>query len=282
MMQRPTANMLLDGKRLHLHHGPIDLIIGADGSNEEIKSAYNAAENRFQTILDELVSELPTLRTAVPEFGLHLQGDIARTMAAAVQPFWRFEITPMAAVAGSVAQHVLSAMMSASQLTRAFVNNGGDIAFHLAPGESFTVAAPAGEVTVKQEDDARGIATSGWRGRSHSLGIADAVTVLAQSAAQADAAATIIANAVDLPLSPKIKRMPARDLFPESDLGERPVTVDVAELSDEEILEALGNGVSRVQSLFKHYLFEAVSLQLGRQVISLNRTHIPELEDADA
>ena len=48
----------------------------------------------------------------------------------------------------------------------------------------------------------RGIATSGWRGRSFSLGIADAVTVLAATAAEADAAATMIANAVDLPGHP--------------------------------------------------------------------------------
>ena len=39
----------------------------------------------------------------------------------------------------------------------------------------------------------RGVATSGWRGRSHSLGIADSVTVLAATAAMADAAATVIA-----------------------------------------------------------------------------------------
>ena len=50
----------------------------------------------------------------------------------------------------------------------------------------------------------RGIATSGWRGRSFSLGIADAVTVLAATAAEADAAATVIANAVDLPGHPAI------------------------------------------------------------------------------
>ena len=30
----PTANILSDGTRLHLQHGPIDLIIGADGQRE--------------------------------------------------------------------------------------------------------------------------------------------------------------------------------------------------------------------------------------------------------
>ena len=76
----------------------------------------------------------------------------------------------------------------------------------------------------------RGIATSGWRGRSFSLGIADAVTVLADRAAMADAAATIIANAVDLPGHPGVVRVPARDLAPDSDLGDRLVTQGVGEL----------------------------------------------------
>ena len=67
----------------------------------------------------------------------------------------------------------------------------------------------------------RGVATSGWRGRSFSLGIADAVTVLAATAAAADAAATIIANAVDLPGHPAIARRPASELEDDSDLGDR-------------------------------------------------------------
>ena len=73
-------------------------------------------------------------------------------------------------------------------------------------------------------DPVRGIATSGWRGRSFSLGIADAVTVLAATAAKADAAATIIANAVDLPNHAAITRVPAREIAPDNDLGERLVT----------------------------------------------------------
>ena len=72
-----------------------------------------------------------------------------------------------------------------------------------------------------------GVATSGRHGRSFSLGIADAVTVLARTASQADAAATIIANAVDLPGHPAVRRMPANELQPDSDLGARPVTRDV-------------------------------------------------------
>ena len=87
----------------------------------------------------------------------------------------------------------------------------------------------------------RGVATSGWQGRSHSLGIADAVTVLARCAAVADAAATLIANAVDVD-HPGIRREPARVLDEDSDLGDRPVTVAVPALDPETIDAALDAG----------------------------------------
>ena len=79
----------------------------------------------------------------------------------------------------------------------------------------------ADRITIRSADGVRGVATSGWRGRSFSLGIADAVTVLARTGAEADAAATLIANAVDLPGNPAIKRIPAQELAPDSDLGAR-------------------------------------------------------------
>ena len=130
-------------------------------------------------------------------------------------------------------------MTAAASLSRAYVNNGGDIALHLAPGEHFVAGMverpdrPSlfGTVTLDSAQPVRGIATSGWRGRSFSLGIADAVTVLADRAAMADAAATVIANAVDLPGHPNIVRVPADTLAPDSDLCDRLVTQEVGELS---------------------------------------------------
>ena len=137
-----------------------------------------------------------------------MHGVVARRMHAAVAPFAAdYFITPMAAVAGSVAEEILGAMLAAAPLERAYVNNGGDIALHLTGSASFSVglmdrpdrAGVMQTMTVHADDPVRGIATSGRHGRSFSLGIADAVTVLARTAAQADAAATVIANAVDLP-----------------------------------------------------------------------------------
>ncbi|RVC92156.1 UPF0280 family protein, partial [Mesorhizobium sp. M2A.F.Ca.ET.029.05.1.1] len=233
-MNSPQAHWLADGRRLHLNHGPIDLIVEAFGSDDERRAAYQQAVTRFQTVLIELVEELPELR--LPAFFLaprDFAGPTARRMEAAVMPLAECFITPMAAVAGSVADEILAAMLAGRRLDRAYVNNGGDCALYLGRDQSMTVAIAgtgngmADRVGIHAEDGVRGVATSGWRGRSFSFGIADAVTVLAPTGAEADAAATLIANAVDLPGHPAIARVPARDLAPDSDLREQLVTQSV-------------------------------------------------------
>jgi ApbE superfamily uncharacterized protein (UPF0280 family) len=115
---------------------------------------------------------------------------------------------------------------------------------------------------ITASDPVRGIATSGWRGRSFSLGIADAVTVLADRAAAADAAATIIANTVDLPRNPAIVRLRARDLDPDSDLGDRFVTQSVGTLAPEEIDFALRSGMHTAEMLLRLGLIRSAALNL--------------------
>lgn len=270
-MTRARAALLPDGRRLHLRDGPIDLIIEGFGAPAAVDEAYRAASRRFATILDELCAELPALRAPLGADASPPHGAVARRMHAAVTPFasGRF-ITPMAAVAGAVAEEVLEAMVRAAPLARAYVNNGGDIALHLAPGERFQVGMvdrpdrPGlfATATLRWEESVRGIATSGWRGRSFSLGIADAVTVLADTAALADAAATMIANEVDLPGHPGILRAPARELQPDSDLGQRLVTRSVPQLGYEEIEQALAAGLVHARMLRQRRLIHAAALHL--------------------
>lgn len=266
----PQSSMLADGRRLHLNHGPIDLIVEAFGGADEMRAAYSQATRRFQTILTELVEELPALRSPASARARIFQGATARRMEAAVSPLaGEGFITPMAAVAGSVADEILAAMLAGRTLDMAYVNNGGDSALHLAAGQSMRLAiAGAGKdfadrAVIRAEDPARGVATSGWRGRSFSLGIADAVTVLAQTGAEADAAATVIANAVDLPGHPAIRREAARSLAPDSDLGDRLVTTGVGTLSSREVDEALGGGLAVAETLRRRGLIEAAALFLG-------------------
>ena len=274
MREPPILRMLPDEQRLHLHDGPIDLIVEAFGSRAEIRTAYRAAAKRFLTILDELCAELPLLRSAARANGAKPRGVIARRMAEAAGSFAteRF-ITPMAAVAGAVAEEILLAMTAAANLSRAYVNNGGDIAIHLAAGESFTIGMierpdrPSlfGSINLHASQANRGIATSGWRGRSFSLGIADAVTVLAERAAMADAAATIIANAVDLPNHPAIVRVAACEIAPDNDLGERLVTRSVGELTSHEIAQALHSGAVVARQLITRGLIGAAAFRLQGQ-----------------
>jgi ApbE superfamily uncharacterized protein (UPF0280 family) len=271
MTRVPQIGFLADGRRLHLQDGPIDLIVEAWGSEANVRAAYDAAARRFTGLLDTLCEELTELRKPVNAANCTLQGMVARRMHAAVAPFAAAHfITPMAAVAGAVAEEILVAMVEAARFDRAYVNNGGDIALHLGEGERFTVGLVDRpdqpglmQTTIIETDDpARGIATSGRHGRSFSLGIADAVTVLARTASQADAAATIIANAVDLPGHPAIVRCPAHDLQPDSDLGARLVTRDVGDLSGYEIAQALEAGADKARALLARGLIESAALRL--------------------
>jgi hypothetical protein len=335
MRERPTVQRL-GGDRLHLQHGPIDVVLKAWGRAPDVARAYDAAAARFQTVLGELVEELALLRqpltppnappsrvrettpmlamapAAGPIVGrLELarsasplpSGPVARRMMAACLPFADLFVTPMAAVAGAVADELLAAMLSAAPLDRAFVNDGGDIAIHLGPGESMTIGiagdreagaergweaahsqrakprAPVearaalalalnGRLRLRASDGVGGVATSGRHGRSFSLGIADSVTVLARNAAIADAAATLIANAVDID-SPAIARRPAASLDPDSDLGDLPVTVDVGPLAPAEIGAALDAGRRRAEAYLRAGLIAAAALTLrGRTVIA--------------
>jgi len=257
---------VLSGDRLHLHEGPIDLVLKAWGPGA--REAEARAVARFQGLLLELVGELAVLRSAGP---WRLRGPVARVMAAAVEPFRPAFITPMAAVAGAVADAVLAAMIDGPGVTRAYVNNGGDIALHLGSAERFDVALATrpgwpDRVTVRAEDRVRGIATSGWRGRSQSLGIADAVTVLARTASMADAAATMIANAVDLPGHPAIRRRRAVELKADSDLGGRLVTVGVGPLTPHEVAQALDRGQAAVRAYHARGLIEGAALFLQSEL----------------
>jgi uncharacterized protein len=271
MKARAQIRMLPDGRRLHLHDGPMDLVVEAFGAAREVEAAYRAAGARFVTVLDELCGELAYLRRGCSPELAWPHGAVARRMVAAVMPYAaEYFVTPMAAVAGAVAEEILAAMVGSADLQSAYVNDGGDIALHLGAGEKFVIGmverpdrpSLLGTTTVHSTDPVRGIATSGWRGRSFSLGIADAVTVLADRAAAADTAATIIANAVDLPGHPAIVRAPACELAPDSDLGDRPVTQVVGELTVDEVHQALEAGARTAELLLRMGLIRSSALSV--------------------
>jgi ApbE superfamily uncharacterized protein (UPF0280 family) len=273
------AAMLPDGRRLHLSDGPIDLIVEAFGDDKAVREAYRCAFDRLDGLLAKLCQELDTLRQPVTSDVCPLAGVVARRMWEAVKPFAdEGFLTPMAAVAGAVAEEVLTALMRPG-VVKGYVNNGGDIAVHLTPGEQFAVGLVnrpdrpllVGTATLFAGDNIRGVATSGRHGRSFSLGIADAVTILAETAAMADAAATVIANAVDLPSHPNIVRVPAREVQADSDLGAIRVTRSVPDLSSREAAEALDRGLARAEFWRGRGLIAAAALHLQGESRSIDK-----------
>lgn len=278
-MTGAQVHRLADG-RLHLHHGPIDVIAQAWGDPQAVAAGEARMAARFRTVLAELCAELPALRSERAE----VRGPVAQAMAAAVAPYRPRFITPMAAVAGAVADALL-AELAVPGVTRAFVNDGGDIALHLTPGQCLTCAIAArpgfpDRITIRHDDPVRGIATSGRGGRSWSLGIAGAVTVLARTAAMADAAATMIGNAVDLPGHPAVTRRPARALQADSDLGDLPVTVAVGPLSARETARALDAGLATADAFRSAGLMDAAALFLHPEVRVLGPLLLMEPADA--
>ena len=286
----PRRTILGDGRQ-HLADGPIDLIIDGEGPPAAKHAAFGRAAKRFDGLLAELVAELPLLRTLISKRSIHFQGPVAKRMANAVRPHFETFVTPMAAVAGSVADEVLAAMTPAPGLQKAYVNNGGDIAAYVTPGAELTVgivsslaeARPDGSVTLTADSTIRGIATSGRHGRSFSLGIADAVTVLARNAAEADAAATLIANAVDVD-HPAIERALAVSLDPDSDLGDRLVTVDCGRLPAAARKAALDAGVARAESFLDQGLAIGILLHCQGETRCLGaeetKIRLPKLQTA--
>ncbi len=260
-MTGPQIARLPDG-RLHLHHGPIDIILSAEGPGAAGAEALGVA--RFRTVLQELVNELPDLRSS-EERPLH--GLVARSMAAAVAPFRPDFITPMAAVAGAVADTVLQAALTNGGITRAYANNGGDIALHSGAGAGLRhghrrpprLAGPDHHPPRRRHRRHRhkrlaGAQPEPWDRRcGHRAG---------PDCRQADAAATMIANAVDLPGHPAITRVPAREVKADSDLGDLPVTVGVGALTMVEATEALDRGAAFARDCLRRGLIAGAALFL--------------------
>ncbi len=102
--QRPA----LDANRWHFNHGPIDIVAEAYGDPYAVcAAAHDAAWARFVHVLDELVRELPLLRLPASD-NMRPRGVVAGRMWNACAAFSPMFITPMAAVAGFVAQELIA------------------------------------------------------------------------------------------------------------------------------------------------------------------------------
>ena len=274
MWDKPSINRLT-GERLNLRHGPISIVLKVWAAPDVVRQAHRLVTRHFPKILPELTDELAELRSPLSKM-IKLQGRVAQRMVDAALPFADVYVTPMAAVAGAVAEEVLRTAMAAGPIERAYINNGGDIALHLEPGQTlkFGVAGDFSEtgqptingtITLSADLGLGGIATSGAQGRSFSLGVADSVTVLAKTAATADVAATLIANAVNVD-SKAVTRKPADKLDPDTDLGGLLVTTKVGALKSTEVETALAAGVAQAEAYLAKGMIAGAVLMLQGSV----------------
>ncbi|KJS29524.1 MAG: hypothetical protein VR64_20415 [Desulfatitalea sp. BRH_c12] len=189
------------------------------------------------------------------------------------------DLTPMAAVAGTLADAVADWLFE-RDMTKVVVDNGGDIAIRLGPGENVVVGVcpqpGARHLTRRILLDARcpswGVATSGMGGRSFTRGIASAVTTVSHRASLADAAATAIANACFVP-DEAIRQAPAELIDPDTDIPGVPITVQVGRVSSEKLRQAGENTRKKAEEIQKRGIISGALIQVGHTIEQTEFTH---------
>ncbi len=236
-------------ERLYLEYGPTNLVVEA--FHKDNQKIYKYITKNIDQMLRELSLELSKLKKKTKK-NTHFKSQIAKKMNDSTQIFLPRFITPLASVAGAISENLLDKILSKFDLEKIYINNGGDAAIFLKKKQKlkFLVATTSSFLINLEGDNCKyGIATSGWKGRSFSMGIADSVTTIAESSAIADAAATIIANETNIKNHKNVKKQAANKIDEYSDLKNKLVTTSVGELSANDIQKALEKGTKTAKSL---------------------------------
>jgi len=182
----------------------------ARGESDLLIRAHRSLEHQAERLLEAARQEIQDHISEHPEFleslaPLPIPPSATPLVRSMLEAGRRYEVGPMAAVAGAVAQHVGAGLLGLTP--EIIVENGGDI--FLKMDRPVTLGLYAGEespfsgevcLVVDPAGEAVGVCTSsGTVGHSLSFGRADAVVAIAGDAALADAAATAIGNRVRSP-----------------------------------------------------------------------------------
>lgn len=249
--------------------GPMRLVVQAWNKGQpQIALARQASEEAIG-YLERIAGCRPLLSRPWPQIEELPEDELARRMVTSVKAIGDVDLTPMAAVAGTIADAVADWLFE-REASKVIVDNGGDIAIRLAEGEAATVGvrpqviSPHISHVIRLEGGRStwGVATSGMGGRSFTRGIASAVTVLAANTSAADAAATAVANAC-FAEDEGIVQLPAEKLDPSSDLAGINVTTKVGPLRSEVIRLAVGNARQKARYLFQEDLIDGAFIALG-------------------
>lgn len=256
--------------------GPASLVITAERAGKTCDIDGKRVGDYLVTILGDIRDCLPILRQKARKIlrAAHMP-EAAVKMIDAAKKVDEATLTPMAAVAGTVSEMIRD-FIGDSLSDFISVNNGGDIAVRNDTGREVTIGI--GDIRTGRTTqyvlkigslNAFGIATSGFGGRSLTLGLADIVTVIAENSAVADAAATFICNSVDI-VTDKVRRKKASEIDPSTDIPDELVTVRIGGLDEGEIRDALNKGLTTAYRLKeKDVIYDAVLLLKERMVTTI-------------
>lgn len=269
------VDKLAGGKAVLVENGPLRLVIQAfSGSNPLPDQIVADADYAFEC-LEKVAQSLPLLQKRHGLLNPPMANNIANTMLESVRLIEESDLTPMAAVAGTIADFVAEHLFT-EEITKVIVDNGGDIAIRLSPGEKvkvgfrpdiksqqithvITLEAIPGDSTMS---GSWGVNTSGLGGRSLTRGIASAVTAFSSTSSIADAAATAIANSCFV-TDDKIRQVAANSLDPHTDLADMLVTVSAAGLSSKSYERALNAGLEKAGWLVEKEIIRGALLVVG-------------------
>ena len=259
---------LIEDDKLFIENGPTNII--AEAFSSEKKEIYNLICEYSSKFLKDLSLEIENLKKPTSQKNKFVS-DIANTMFESTKLFLPNFITPMASVAGSISELLLLKVLEKFKVNKIYINNGGDISLYISKNEkfNFNIGGTSCVIEYTGIDGFGGIATSGWKGRSFSMGIADSVTVIAEKASVADAAATIIGNHIDLKNSNKVKKTFANNLYEDTDLNNKLITVSVESLTDAEIRQALSRGKIISENYISKNLIKSVIINLQDNILIL-------------
>lgn len=265
MMNKIKYSVIKDGVVL-VDYGPVTMTLEARKGGVPYTDAAVHGAQRALDAFEAIAEHLDFLRTPVGGIG-RISPDLplpVRKMAESVKLLQEEDFTPMAAVAGTTSDFAVEAMVECGA-SYAIANNGGDIAYYMAPeeGESLRVGLisdiSTGHVShllkIDSLDKIRGLATSGLGGRSLTRGIASAVTVMSSDSSKADAAATAIANACICD-DPAILQCPASEIDYGTDIPGLMVTKSVGRLRHGSPESALQAGSDRAKELLDREMIQ--------------------------
>jgi ApbE superfamily uncharacterized protein (UPF0280 family) len=271
MAYRHTIDVLAEG-RVMVDCGPMRLVIQAFKDGQPQTDPAKEAAGDALSYLERVARLKKTLSMPAHRIRKLPDDEIAVRMCRSVLAIGDDDLTPMAAVAGTLADFVADRLYRQG-MTKVVVDNGGDIAVRLRGREAVTIGirtdirrpAVSHVIRLDSRSASWGITTSGVGGRSFTRGIASAVTTIAGKASVADAAATAIANACMVE-DKEILQVPAQQLDPNTDLIGIPVTVKVGALSSDKIRLAVQKALQKAEHLSQKNIIAGALIAAGANV----------------